>query len=222
MRRPVEIRCLQTLGEREMEGLSGVLIDCEQGGASVSLMLPGSSSSRLWKAPRTTPWRRGTWASPNCSTATRTGRSTSTCATSKPGSRNSGPPSPCTASGRRPRRVLRSSASSLPAAASRRTKLLRCTAGEESSMPPSRGWSKPGKGRRGHAVRQVRPAPSRAARRPALPGVSSEAEAAARLKKGAYRWGFFLRCQVPVRPPDLCSSCSDSTTMPRSTLLHMS
>jgi GNAT superfamily N-acetyltransferase len=36
----IKIRCLQTIGEREIEGLSDVLIDCVEGGASVSFMLP--------------------------------------------------------------------------------------------------------------------------------------------------------------------------------------
>jgi GNAT superfamily N-acetyltransferase len=36
----IRIRCLQTLGEREIQGLSDVLIDCVEGGASVSFMLP--------------------------------------------------------------------------------------------------------------------------------------------------------------------------------------
>jgi GNAT superfamily N-acetyltransferase len=38
----IQIRCLHTLGAREMQGLSEVLIDCVQGGASVSFMLPMS------------------------------------------------------------------------------------------------------------------------------------------------------------------------------------
>jgi GNAT superfamily N-acetyltransferase len=38
----VEIRCLETLGEREIEELSDVLVDCVEGGASVSFMLPMS------------------------------------------------------------------------------------------------------------------------------------------------------------------------------------
>lgn len=38
----VLIQCLETLGEREIEGLSDVLIDCVEGGASVSFMLPMS------------------------------------------------------------------------------------------------------------------------------------------------------------------------------------
>jgi ribosomal protein S18 acetylase RimI-like enzyme len=36
----VQIRCLQVIGERELQGLSQVLIDCVEGGASVSFMLP--------------------------------------------------------------------------------------------------------------------------------------------------------------------------------------
>jgi len=36
----IEIRRLETLGERELRGLSEVLIDCVEGGASVSFMLP--------------------------------------------------------------------------------------------------------------------------------------------------------------------------------------
>ena len=36
----IRIRCLETIGDREIEGLSDVLIDCVEGGASVSFMLP--------------------------------------------------------------------------------------------------------------------------------------------------------------------------------------
>jgi GNAT superfamily N-acetyltransferase len=36
----IRIRRLQTVGEREIQGLSDVLIDCVEGGASVSFMLP--------------------------------------------------------------------------------------------------------------------------------------------------------------------------------------
>ena len=36
----IRIRCLQTIGDREIQGLSDVLIDCVEGGASVSFMLP--------------------------------------------------------------------------------------------------------------------------------------------------------------------------------------
>jgi GNAT superfamily N-acetyltransferase len=38
----VTIRCLRTIGAREIQGLSDVLIDCVEGGASVSFMLPMS------------------------------------------------------------------------------------------------------------------------------------------------------------------------------------
>jgi GNAT superfamily N-acetyltransferase len=36
----IKIRHLQTFGDREIEGLSDVLIDCVEGGASVNFMLP--------------------------------------------------------------------------------------------------------------------------------------------------------------------------------------
>jgi len=36
----IRVRCLESLGEREMEGLCDVLIDCVEGGASVSFMWP--------------------------------------------------------------------------------------------------------------------------------------------------------------------------------------
>lgn len=36
----IRVRCLDALGEREIRGLSDVLIDCVEGGASVSFMLP--------------------------------------------------------------------------------------------------------------------------------------------------------------------------------------
>jgi GNAT superfamily N-acetyltransferase len=36
----IRVRVLQTIGEREIRGLSDVLIDCVEGGASVSFMLP--------------------------------------------------------------------------------------------------------------------------------------------------------------------------------------
>ena len=38
----VQIRPLQSIGDREIQGLSDVLIDCVDGGASVSFMLPMS------------------------------------------------------------------------------------------------------------------------------------------------------------------------------------
>jgi GNAT superfamily N-acetyltransferase len=36
----IRIRCLDPIGEREIQGLGDVLIDCVEGGASVSFMLP--------------------------------------------------------------------------------------------------------------------------------------------------------------------------------------
>jgi len=47
----IQIRCLQTIGEREIKGLSDVLIDCVEGGASVSFMLP------MTRAKADTFWR---------------------------------------------------------------------------------------------------------------------------------------------------------------------
>ena len=47
----IQIRCLQTIGERELAGLSDVLIDCVEGGASVSFMLP------MTRAKAQTFWR---------------------------------------------------------------------------------------------------------------------------------------------------------------------
>jgi GNAT superfamily N-acetyltransferase len=38
----IQVRTLQTFGNREIQGLSEVLIDCVEGGASVSFMLPMS------------------------------------------------------------------------------------------------------------------------------------------------------------------------------------
>ena len=40
MTRTCAVRRLHTIGEREIEGLADVLIDCVEGGASVSFMLP--------------------------------------------------------------------------------------------------------------------------------------------------------------------------------------
>ena len=42
MRETIEIRLLESLAEREIRALSDVLIDCVEGGASVSFMLPMS------------------------------------------------------------------------------------------------------------------------------------------------------------------------------------
>jgi GNAT superfamily N-acetyltransferase len=48
----IEIRLLETLGERELHGLSEVLIDCVQGGASVSFMLPmtRAKAEQFWRS----------------------------------------------------------------------------------------------------------------------------------------------------------------------------
>ena len=51
MSETVEVRCLHTIGDREIEGLSDVLIDCVEGGASVSFMLP------MTRAKAETFWR---------------------------------------------------------------------------------------------------------------------------------------------------------------------
>ncbi len=47
-----QIRCLQTIGDGEIQGLSEVLTDCMEGGASVSFMLPMS------RAKAEAYWRR--------------------------------------------------------------------------------------------------------------------------------------------------------------------
>jgi GNAT superfamily N-acetyltransferase len=47
----IRIRRLQTIGDREIQGLSDVLIDCVEGGASISFMLPMS------RAKADTFWR---------------------------------------------------------------------------------------------------------------------------------------------------------------------
>lgn len=47
----IQIRRLPTIGEREIQGLSDVLIDCVEGGASVSFMLP------MTRAKAETFWR---------------------------------------------------------------------------------------------------------------------------------------------------------------------
>ena len=38
----IQIRCFETNGDREIQGLSDILIDCVEGGASVGFMLPMS------------------------------------------------------------------------------------------------------------------------------------------------------------------------------------
>lgn len=48
----IQIRCLETIGDREIQGLSDVLIDCVEGGASVGFMLPMSDAKarRYWQS----------------------------------------------------------------------------------------------------------------------------------------------------------------------------
>jgi GNAT superfamily N-acetyltransferase len=48
----IRIRCLQTFGEREIQGLSDLLIDCVDGGASVSFMLPmtRAKAEAFWRS----------------------------------------------------------------------------------------------------------------------------------------------------------------------------
>jgi len=48
----IEIRLLQAIGDREILGLSDVLIDCVEGGASVSFMLPMSraKAESFWRS----------------------------------------------------------------------------------------------------------------------------------------------------------------------------
>ena len=48
----IEIRCLETLGDGEIRALCDVLIDCVEGGASVSFMLPMSraKAEAFWRA----------------------------------------------------------------------------------------------------------------------------------------------------------------------------
>jgi GNAT superfamily N-acetyltransferase len=51
----IRIRCLETFGEREIQGLGDVLIDCVEGGASVSFMLPMSraKADAFWRGVAT-------------------------------------------------------------------------------------------------------------------------------------------------------------------------
>ena len=48
----IQVRCLETIGDREIQGLSDVLIDCVEGGASVSFMLPMSraKAETFWRS----------------------------------------------------------------------------------------------------------------------------------------------------------------------------
>lgn len=51
MTNPIQVRCIETIGEREIRELSDVLIDCVEGGASVSFMWP------MTRAKAETFWR---------------------------------------------------------------------------------------------------------------------------------------------------------------------
>ena len=48
----IQIRCLKAIGEREIQALSDVLIDCVESGASVSFMLPmtRSKAEAYWRS----------------------------------------------------------------------------------------------------------------------------------------------------------------------------
>jgi GNAT superfamily N-acetyltransferase len=48
----IQVRSLQTLGEREVQGLSDVLVDCVEGGASVSFMHPmtRAKAEAFWRS----------------------------------------------------------------------------------------------------------------------------------------------------------------------------
>jgi GNAT superfamily N-acetyltransferase len=50
--RAIDIRSLHSIGDREIRGLSDVLIDCVEGGASVSFMLPmtRSKAEAYWRS----------------------------------------------------------------------------------------------------------------------------------------------------------------------------
>jgi len=52
VRNGIRIRCLQSISDREIQQLSDVLIDCVEGGASVSFMLPMSraKAEEFWRS----------------------------------------------------------------------------------------------------------------------------------------------------------------------------
>ncbi len=60
MKASINVRSLQTLGEREIAGLCDVLIDCVEGGASVSFMLPMSraKAEAFWRRAAVSVARR--------------------------------------------------------------------------------------------------------------------------------------------------------------------
>jgi GNAT superfamily N-acetyltransferase len=52
MTAPIQIRCLETIGDREIRDLSDLLIDCVEGGASVGFMLPicRGTADEFWRS----------------------------------------------------------------------------------------------------------------------------------------------------------------------------
>ncbi|MCM3905807.1 MAG: GNAT family N-acetyltransferase, partial [Pyrinomonadaceae bacterium] len=60
MQRDIQIRCLETIGDREIQGLSDVLIDCVEGGSSVGFMLPISraKAEAFWHSTSASVARR--------------------------------------------------------------------------------------------------------------------------------------------------------------------
>jgi GNAT superfamily N-acetyltransferase len=57
---PIQIRCLEVIGDRETRYLSDLLIDCVEGGASVSFMLPISraTADEFWRSVAMSAGRR--------------------------------------------------------------------------------------------------------------------------------------------------------------------
>lgn len=51
----IQVRCLQAIGERELQELSDVLIDCVEGGAGVSFLLPmtRAKAAAFWQSAAT-------------------------------------------------------------------------------------------------------------------------------------------------------------------------
>src|SRR5262245_3671108 len=60
MSREIDVRSLETIGEPELQGLSDVLVDCVEGGASVSFMWPMTRGKALtyWREVAASAARR--------------------------------------------------------------------------------------------------------------------------------------------------------------------
>jgi GNAT superfamily N-acetyltransferase len=60
MSESIQVRCLEAIGEQEIQALSDVLIDCVEGGASVSFMLPLSrtKAAEFWREVAASVLRR--------------------------------------------------------------------------------------------------------------------------------------------------------------------